>query len=136
MRAKWQLPADRARKKANRMQKQRALLKRSTATVKKRDRYRCFRCLKIAHDVHHRRPRQMGGTSHAWINQPANLICLCRPCHRWAEEHYAEAVAQGYRIPFRLTAEECPITNVNGQQVYLTNEGTIITRGASNGAQS
>jgi hypothetical protein len=78
----------------------------------------------------------MGGTSHAWINQPANLICLCRTCHRWAEEHYAEAVAQGYRIPFRLTAEEYPITDVNGQQVYLTNEGTIDARGVGHADES
>ena len=38
-------------------------------------------------DIHHRRPRRMGGTSNPEIHQPANLVVVCRTCHRWIEEN-------------------------------------------------
>jgi 5-methylcytosine-specific restriction protein A len=117
--------SDRGLSKAQRMRKQRALLADSQTIVRKRDQGRCFRCNKVAHEIHHRRPRQMGGTSHRWINEPANLVSLCGSDHRWAEAHYAEAVAEGYRIPHHQRADTWPITDHNGQRVLLHNDGTI-----------
>lgn len=35
--------------------------------------------------IHHRRPRGAGGTSLAWVNQPANGLHVSRSCHDWIE---------------------------------------------------
>ena len=46
-------------------------------------------------DIHHRRPRRMGGTTNPEIHQPANLVVVCRTCHRWIEENRQLALEQG-----------------------------------------
>lgn len=35
--------------------------------------------------VHHRRPRGMGGTSDPGTNRPSNLVLLCADCHGFLE---------------------------------------------------
>lgn len=42
----------------------------------------CERCAGRGRlDVHHRRARKMGGTKRPEINDPSNLLVLCRSCH-------------------------------------------------------
>lgn len=50
---------------------------------KHRAKGRCERCRSTGPrlDVHHRRARKMGGTTRPEINNPENLLVLCRPCH-------------------------------------------------------
>lgn len=51
-----------------------------TATRKRilvRDRYRCYRCGRLADEVDHVRPRAEGGSS-----RDENLAAICAPCHR------------------------------------------------------
>ena len=62
----------------------------------------CERCARwlanIPADLHHRRPRGMGGTSDPDIHQPANMLALCRVCHRWVEDNRTVALEQGWLI--------------------------------------
>lgn len=44
-------------------------------------------------DVHHVKPRSQGGT-----HELSNLICLCRPAHRWVHEHPAESYRMGLLV--------------------------------------
>lgn len=42
-------------------------------------------------DLHEVLTRARGGS----ITDPANILCLCRECHRWVTEHEEEARALG-----------------------------------------
>src|ERR1700744_1792352 len=64
-----------------------------------RDNGKCLRCFGEATDVHHRRPRQMGGTSDEGIRVGlANLLSLCRPCHDWVHSHPIDSYATGFLL--------------------------------------
>jgi len=91
-------------------------------TVYARAGYRCERCLDATPflNIHHRCPRQMGGTRNPDIHKPANLIVLCGSgtsgCHGWVESNRDKARSQGYLL-FRIdNAEEIPFidNDLNG----------------------
>jgi hypothetical protein len=46
-------------------------------------------------EIHHRRPRGMGGTNQASTNEASNGLLLCSEHHRWAESHRTEALLAG-----------------------------------------
>lgn len=46
-------------------------------------------------DVHEVKSRARGGS----ILDPANLLCLCRPCHDWVTTHPREAEELGLSAP-------------------------------------
>jgi 5-methylcytosine-specific restriction protein A len=70
-----------------------------------RDGEKCLRCLAPAVDVHHRRPKGMGGTGNKYIALGmANLVSLCRDCH--TEIHTQPEL--GYRTGFLLHSWEDP----------------------------
>lgn len=55
----------------------------------------CERCgAARSADVHELRRRSQGGS----ILDPANLACLCRPCHTHVTEHPVVAEAEGWAI--------------------------------------
>lgn len=85
----------------------------------------CERCARwlanIPADIHHRRPRGMGGTSKPEIHQPANLLALCRDCHRWVEENRALALEQGWLISQHDTREPYEIPIYAHGSWYLVN---------------
>lgn len=90
---------------------------------------RCERCRKAwGRDVHHRKPRGMGGTKDVLVNSPANLVHLCRDCHAWVESHSRLAYEQGWKIRHGIqAAEEVPIWQ-GTQAVFLRNDGTKTVR--------
>lgn len=51
--------------------------------------------------VHHRKPRRMGGRTGPAINSPANLVSICPEDHAWAESNRSAALDLGL-----LVAEE------------------------------
>jgi len=63
--------------------------------------YRCERCGDAdgPFEVHHRRPRGMGGSRREDTNSPANLLLLCTRCHLWTESNRATALERGYLVP-------------------------------------
>ena len=68
------------------------------AEVIARARGRCERCGTWADQgqVHHRKPRQMGGTSRPEINDASNLVLLCQLCHDDVESHRTDAYEAGW----------------------------------------
>lgn len=100
-------------------------------TVLARAGWRCERCLSLPVDhVHHRRPKGSGGTSEEWVERPANIVALCRPCHEWAHAHPREAYATGWLIR-KLggdMADMVPLTPLAGDRFWLTDEGDRLSR--------
>lgn len=52
-----------------------------------------------AQQVHHRKPRGMGGTKDPAINLESNLFYVCFPCHADIESNRTEAVEKGWLVP-------------------------------------
>lgn len=67
-----------------------------------RDGWCCVRCGENVHpypyQIHHRRPRGMGGTSLSAGNYPSNLLTLCLPCHAYIESNRREAYSKGWLV--------------------------------------
>lgn len=119
--------AEKARRAA-RKAAQEAVLAAAQVIVRDRSQGRCERCLvpfdREAGEVHHRRPRQRGGSMDPAIHSPANLVHLCHTCHRWAEDFRDDAVATGWLVPMGVTGpEEIPVVNTRGRTWLLTAAG-------------
>jgi 5-methylcytosine-specific restriction endonuclease McrA len=64
-----------------------------------RDCEKCLRCLGEATDVHHRKPKGMGGTSDPEVAFGlANLVSLCRECHNGIHGAPAQSYLSGYLV--------------------------------------
>lgn len=72
------------------------------AVVHARARLRCERCARDlawgGGQIHHRRPRRMGGSRALDVHGPSNLLLLCLGCHEWVERNRAVATAQGLLV--------------------------------------
>ena len=55
-------------------------------------------CTHTATDLHHRRPRGMGGSKADDTNTAANALAACRPCHLWVESRREWSVENGFLI--------------------------------------
>ena len=79
------------------------------------------------YSVHHRRPRQMGGTRWAGINLPSNLLILCGSgadgCHGWVEANRSASVAAGWLVLSRQDPAHVQVLICKVWK-YLTNEAT------------
>lgn len=71
-----------------------------------------------ASNIHHRRPRGMGGTKAQWINEPSNLLALCGSgtmgCHGMIESNRAEAYDRGWLLRTGSVAEHTPFMDLEG----------------------
>lgn len=72
-------------------------------TVKARAGMCCERCgVSVAaawYEVHHRRPRQMGGDTRPETNLPSNLLLLCMPrCHSEVESSRQISYERGWLV--------------------------------------
>lgn len=75
-----------------------------------RDEGICRRCSRPATDCHHRKPKQMGGSSDPERNfGMANLVSLCRTCHNYIHAHPAEAYKDGWLVHSWQSPEEVPV---------------------------
>lgn len=81
---------------------------------------------------HHRRPRQMGGTTVDWINDITNLLLLCGSatspdgCHHAVESNRAQAIEAGWLVPMGYHPAEVPVLirpAISFHAVYLTSDG-------------
>lgn len=94
--------------------------------VLERDQYSCVRCWCRVEDIHHRHPAGMGGSDEPWVHLPANLICLCRRCHRWAEtRERALAIKRGYIVEMGVNPLKVPLHLPLAGPVLLDNEGGL-----------
>ena len=96
--------------------------------VQKRSHGMCERCGGFGSNIHHRRPRGMGGTSTP--EDPTNLVMLCGSgttgCHGWVESYRAKAWEQGWLVPRRDPREptDVPVWAL-GEWCLLTAEGWV-----------
>jgi 5-methylcytosine-specific restriction protein A len=87
----------------------------------------CERCgeAKPGMQVHHRRPRGMGGSRREDTNRASNGLYLCADCHAWVESYRTEARLHG----LLLTQSEYPpdrFVQRRGDVVRLTDDGKAI----------
>lgn len=81
------------------------------------------------YSVHHRRPRQMGGTRRPETDSPANLLAVCGSgttgCHGWIESNRTSAYDAGLLLHQAAEPTCEPVLRL-GVAVYLTNDGGIV----------
>lgn len=74
-------------------------------------------------DLHHRKPRRSGGTSDPAINDPHNVVAICRDCHDEIESHRTKALADGWIVASWDEPETVPLRDVYGQRFLLDDDG-------------
>lgn len=77
----------------------------------------------VDYQIHHRRPRQMGGTRRPGTNYPANLLALCPTCHEQIESHRAVAYSMGWLLPQNADPAVVAVLVLRDQWKYLTDGG-------------
>jgi hypothetical protein len=78
----------------------------------------CEYCLhRLAQDMHHRKSLGVGGTWH-----PANILHLCRICHRFITEHPNWARSLGLIVRSIEDPSQRPVTRENGDQFQPSDE--------------
>lgn len=74
--------------------------------------------------IHHRRPRAIGGTRREDTNGQANLILLCAGCHAKVESQRQWAITRGLLVSQYQTPAEVSL-RWHGAWVLLHDDGTI-----------
>lgn len=64
--------------------------------------------------IHHRKPRGMGGTKDPAINSPANLIHVCPDCHRAIEANRTHAYQAGLLVRATHDPAATPVVTIHG----------------------
>lgn len=78
----------------------------------------------VAAQIHHRRPRAMGGSSDPLANLPSNLVLFCALCHSYAETiERASAYKYGWLVPQGTDPKHAPFL-LWGDWVFLTDAGS------------
>lgn len=75
-------------------------------------------------EVHHRRPRGMGGSKAADTNSAANALALCGECHRVVESDRDDATQFGWLIRQGVQPASVPVLR-RGQWCRLTDSGHV-----------
>jgi len=101
----------------------RAMLAVSQRVVMERDNGCCVVCGEAMQQIHHRRPRGMGGSSNNLvINMAGNLIAVCNADHAWIESNRDRARDNGWLIPQAIIPVTVPLWWF-GRFVLLDNDG-------------
>ena len=60
----------------------------------------CERCgfAAPAYQIHHRRPRGMGGSTGVGTNRASNALCVCVSCHSAIEANRSDAFKHGWLV--------------------------------------
>lgn len=93
--------------------------------VKERSGGFCEVCAQAwAVQIHHRRPRALGGSRDPATNQPSNLLHLCLQCHQHIESHRGQALRQGWLVRQAHNPKDVPVFLCsNGRAVFLDDDG-------------
>ena len=86
----------------------------------------CERCGKLSfrYEIHHRRPRGMGGSKAADTNTAANALFVCADCHREIEADRKAALKFGWLVRQGQEPAEVKVFR-RGTWVQLNNEGGL-----------
>lgn len=80
-------------------------------------------CDQNGEQIHHRKPRSMGGSKDPAINSPANLVLLCSRCHLWVETKGREAAYDRHLLLRHIEdAAQTPVKLKRGWST-LTDDG-------------
>lgn len=84
-------------------------------------------CVAPGAQLHHRRPRGIGGTRDPLINSPANIVNICYPHHALVEQFRVASQERGFLISrlSALTADQVPLLYRDGRWVLLHDDGGI-----------
>ena len=84
----------------------------------------CERCRsRPAEQIHHRRPRGMGGTKKPDV--ASNLVHICARCHREVERFRMQAIWDGWIVRQSHDPIRTPVRLMPGQWMVLDDEGTF-----------
>jgi len=72
--------------------------------------------------LHHRRPRGMGGTKRPDTNTASAGVLLCQPCHIEVESHRLKAYSDGWLVRQHQNPADIPVYR-KGRWVLLDDEG-------------
>lgn len=94
--------------------------------IRARAKDRCEVCgsLALYHQIHHRRPRGMGGSSDEACGTAANGIWVHPSCHNRIESNREQAILKGWLVPQGKNPAEVPFKKYN-QWVLLLEDGTM-----------
>lgn len=85
----------------------------------------CVVCHEAGHELQHRLARKSGGSSDPAINSPANLITVCRDCHRYMESFRLSAESYGWVVRLGVTPPSLIPVMWFGRWVLLLHDGTF-----------
>jgi len=77
-----------------------------------------------ATEIHHRRPRGMGGTQRDASSRASNGLHCCRTCHRFIESYRNVAIAMGWLVS-SLSDPAGRSVVYRGVRVRLSDDGTL-----------
>lgn len=96
-----------------------------------RDGFRCVICQDSDFlQIHHRRPRGMGGTRRESTNGPAGLVLLCERCHAAVESQRDLARQRGFLVPQHTEPADVALIH-HGVWSWLADDFTVTPLGAS-----
>lgn len=75
--------------------------------------------------IHHRRPRGMGGTRREDSNGLAALVLVCEEHHAWIESNRETARDRGLLVTQHQTPADVPLVR-HGEWVRLTDGGGVV----------
>ena len=89
---------------------------------------RAVGCWDEASQLHHRRPRGMGGSRNPVTGSASNAAACCVQCHAWAESNRELARDRGWIVRQGADPREIPVYRYR-QWVLLDDEGGISPAG-------
>ena len=87
---------------------------------------KCERCGQPGEQIHHRKPRGMGGTSDPAINAFPNLVFVCADCHREIESHRSDAYESGWLVRRWQDPAEVTAWDLAGIEIEFHADGTAL----------
>jgi 5-methylcytosine-specific restriction enzyme A len=88
-----------------------------------------------ATQIHHRRPRGMGGSKRVDTNTASNGLDVCHSCHEYIESHREEALGQGWLLPQHAVNPSIHPVHLRGWTVYLDDDGQKLAQPFSDNIQ-
>ena len=85
---------------------------------------RAVGCWDEASQIHHRRPRGMGGSRSPVTGSASNAAACCVPCHAWVESHRELAMDRGWIVRQGAVPAEVPVYRYR-RWVLLDDEGGL-----------
>lgn len=86
----------------------------------------CLRCnTQAGEQIHHRKPRGMGGTRDPKINDHTNLVFICQECHQHIESHRTDSYREGWLVARNASPAEQYLIDTNRRMIMLLPGGDM-----------